>query len=321
MKVTKIKTHVGTGLKICRAISAIFGEEIISIEQTFEGVFNQVYIIDLQKKKLVLKVFTSPDFPESQKTPWVNDLLQAHHIQHPELLYYSRKNDYFTYGCAVYEYIVGDNARQAIAAKKLTQIEFARNQAKLLKKIHAIKLTHYGFPTDHDLIEFMINPMLETMKDSLVHQYTLEDIITSSIEIVRKTITKYANRCCPVLTHGDSAPRNTIISAIQGNMLIDWDNCEGNIWLADYSYLLFWLENSKTDREQITAFKKAFFEGYGQPKDFSSSEIEEIASTLHIRLAVLLLPYFLNVRNDLLEFVSVKSLLISKVQARSSIQA
>lgn len=309
MKSAETKVYTDAELKICQAVPEILGEDVMTIEQTFEGEFNQVYIVGLKNKKVVVKIFMDADSPAPGKDSWVSELLQIHAVPHAELLYYSRESKYFQHGLAIFAYIPGANAKQALASGSLTDEDFAKEQGRLLKKIHAISLDHYGFEDNRSFLPFMIDPILETANQSFVQEHGLEAKITAGVATVRNILNKYAKRCSPVLVHGDCGAKNTIINPSIGHVLIDWDNCGGNIWLRDYAYLLFWLENNQTARPQIDAFQSAFFEGYGIPQDFSREEIAELVRALHIRQAIQLLPYYLDERTNAAQFASVKNLL------------
>lgn len=299
--------------KICFIGKHFLGEEVIAVEQSHEGEFNQVFTLKLTHKKVILKIFNQPDFPERGKDIWLNALLSKHAIAHAKLIYYSRASRYFKYGFSLYEFVGGENARQNIETGKLTQEQFAERQARLLKKLHQIKLKKYGYKMTSDLLLFMLAPLQELKDDDWIAENKIGKEVDIGIARVQQIMSKYGDRCQPVLTHGDCAPKNTIFSPKKGDVLIDWDNCEGNLWIADLSYLLFWFEHDQVDPKIITAYEQAFFTGYGQPQDFSIAEINEIILALQIRQAIMFLPYFLLERQNMEEFQLVKRLLIKLV--------
>ncbi len=298
--------------KLRECIAHTLGEDIIAIHSTTEGEVNRVYKVDLQGRSVIVKIFSRPNHPEVGKDAWVNGLLQANQIHHAGLLHYSRDNQFFAYGFAISEYIEGIHADRLIknAGTPDQQLSayasFMENQGGLLRKVHNIRLSSYGYNRQIDLMDFILEVVHKNSQKPFVVQHGLKESFGKSLVVLEETFSKYANRISPVLIHGDCTARNTIISPTRGNVLIDWDNCGGDIWIKDLAQLVFWLEQKKIPREGIDQLKNAFWAGYGAPEDFSLDEVDEIVHALLLRRAIALLQYYFEAKKDMVKFQSVR---------------
>lgn len=295
-------------IKLYEALPQLLNEDVLSVERILEGEVNYVYTVELRTRKVVVKIFSNSHSPKPGKNRWVDQLLKSHNIPYPALLFYARNDTYFPYGLAVFEYIPGRNAKHAIEAGTLSEETFARSQGKLLRRVHSIKLDHYGFDKDERFLDFILHPVLKASRDQTLAEPNLQRAIAIGTDILDRVMQKYHYRLTPVLVHGDCEAKNTIINASSGNVLVDWDNCGGNIWMRDLACLLFRKVNEQVTKQKMDQFQQAFFQGYGLPEDFSPEEIAEILHVLHIRRAVELITYYL-ARNNLPKHEEMKQLL------------
>lgn len=230
---------------IVQAANAVLQKDIKLATRIEKGEFNQVFIVETDSERFVMRVFRHGHWPEDGKLLWIENQLTAYSIPHAKVIYYSRSNDYFPHGFMIIEFVQGKNGSDAMVDGDLSFDDFHKKLAVVLSGIHAIPiakfgLIHSGEGEFSDLVEYKMNK-LQKDRQKLSEIPDLDIRFIDRIEEkVREVFSRYSDKLYPVLVHGDATPDNSIVTPDGNIVLVDWDAATADTWICDYAWLTYW---------------------------------------------------------------------------------
>lgn len=279
--------------------------KVLDITRITQGEVTQVYKVITPDGPVIARVFRSLKYPEDKKLQWIEEQLAKQKIEHPKILFYSRKQTYFPYGFMVAEFVDGESCRDAILKGEITFSEFHEQLAELLNRIHKIKVSHFGallasggdtYSNFERLASGRTQKALMRLQGSSADYLMLEEAKL----YVLKYAAKYNSRITSCLVHGDAIPANSIYTPKGSIVLIDWDGAAADTWVHDYACLTYSgsymdeIGSLDTRRRQI---REAFERKYTN-QDFSSKELRELEKVLQILQILDNLAYYYDDKKD-----------------------
>lgn len=271
----------------------------IKIKNIFEltnGSYNKVYKLETSRGELLLRIFKDKSWPENGKLEFINRKLIENKIECAKILIIERNDKYFKNGFMIQEYI-SDNDLEDVIGIKISYEDYFKKLAKLLKKIHNIKIKNCGYIgtgiASHDtLISFMEHECYKTKEVLLERDMLSENKIDKYINIILNNL----NECSDlpfVLCHNDISENNVML---KGNdiVLIDWDNAISNNWILDFANMTYWL-HLRYNREDYERYRNIFINEYSIKYDLNKLFV--IEQTYHLFQCLKLLSYYYDESN------------------------
>jgi len=257
--------------KISELLKKEYKIEIKKIKEIEDGQ-NLNYVMDGFKTneniniRLFLKVISKDGYPDVETLNRAYELLKSKGFQYYNIIYHDTSSEIAPYGFIVQEWIDGEvrvsNSDCYIEEGKCLgedeEIPWLRDYAGVLKKIHSIKLDHFGdikgdvkFYNIHEYYDnidevirwsfgnvkhggIMLNDLVEhEIIDGKFLRYVLEKIS----ELGRKVGPKQS-----LLIYGDMFPSNIIYKGDEPR-IIDWDECRANWWVYEIARTTYYIEN------------------------------------------------------------------------------
>src|SRR3989344_2035694 len=276
--------------EIGNAVAKSLKVNVLNVSKIKSGEVNHVYKIETDKKALLARVFRYDNWPEDGKLRWIDRQFTKYNIPHAKLLYLTRSDKWFPNGFMVTDYIEGKSANDAVKSKELSRNDYYIHVARLLKKVHGVRVKKFGdwhgrFGTDSSLLKFLLRRVVlkaSQIKRMKYYDKNLEGEVSTKLISLLGPVEK---KLKPVLTHGDPGKDNCIWTKKGKLILIDWDNARSSSWLRDYADLMFWESYSaqfnKTPKTQATDARKSFLRGYGKT-GLTNAEINRITLAFFI---------------------------------------
>ena len=275
-----------------KALGLIFKQEL-NLERIKQGEVNYSYKVTSEQDIPLYhaRIFRYEGHPDTEKLLWISGELKKRNIPQARILYREKSSINFPNGFMVSNWIEGKNGWQSIKDGAYSLKNFTLETAKILLKIHEIKVASFGWPygkgwgyynTYQDRITGL--PNNDEFKKLFNNDYLKRKYVLNIVSLLLKALEKIPFPEQPILAHSDPTPDNIIVRNDRSLVLIDWDDSEGSWWVRDYSYLRYWSDKP----EEI---KAGFFSGYGKI-DMNESEIEIAELVEWILQNLRLLPYY-----------------------------
>jgi thiamine kinase-like enzyme len=255
---------------IIELIKPILGNDAI-LSERIESNNNSVFIAKTMVNEYIIKLYKYRNWPEIDKVPYVNQLLQNNKIQCASLIAYEREGSKFENG-----YIIEERVKGVPVLSKDGIPLFPKDQyteefeayiydllAKLIAKVHNITFKKFGninggHPIYNTFHEFMEETIMLCNTDGLIeNQVFTKSEITELVHRLCEKFKEYDN-LKPVLCHGDLSMRNVIYNK-DSITLIDWDDSVVLPWMADVAYLTYPFVCSKVKQMEN---RKSFLDSY-----------------------------------------------------------
>ncbi|HBL83997.1 MAG: hypothetical protein A2Y17_05835 [Clostridiales bacterium GWF2_38_85] len=266
--------------KIKMVSEDVINTEILSI-CPFENITNnRVFKLTAHEKSYIFKIYNS-GWPETGKLPFVSMKLDEQQIPHAKIFIFNRENSYFPNGYLIEECLPGTTADR-LALSTSETMELFKKIAKLVSKVHKIKLTNYGYIGDGiaewtTFSEYVYDSFEDCTANLLSHKL----ISKKEYEKVRHELHYKLSICDQfpaVLCHGDLSLKNVLVNQ-DDITLIDWDDAHSLCCVADVARLTLWMKLNY-DVYSSSAYRKAFLENYKTEYDMSS--FEALEDVLHV---------------------------------------
>ncbi len=200
------------------------------------GKTNKNYKVTLGGKEFHLKVRQQKGFPSLSKLWHINELLDSHGVPHASVIETIARNKNFPYGAILLEWKDG---------RSIATLKEYRNRlhevADALKAIHTIPAPYFenidlGIRADSypDFITAVLRVRIERCRKEDLLGPGVETRLTSFLRSI-----KCGQDISPVLVHRDATKSNILLRSNQAGMLIDWDNAEFTVPLADIARIVF----------------------------------------------------------------------------------
>ncbi|BCN29058.1 phosphotransferase [Anaeromicropila herbilytica] len=260
----------------------ILGDNVIICKQIKTN-NNSAFVVKSDGNEYIVKFYLYRNWPENDKIPYINQLLQKNNIPCAKIKAYDREGSKFENGYIIEERISGVPVLSKdgipLIPTNIFTSELERYLydllAKQVSKVHNITFSKFGYingghPIYHTFHEFMEEMMMQCNTDGLLeHHVFTKPEITELIHGLCERFKEYSD-LKPVFCHGDLSMRNVIYN--EGEItLIDWDDSMALPWMADVAYLTYpfvcskvkQLENRKVFLDSyITAYDKGRFDTF-----------------------------------------------------------
>jgi Ser/Thr protein kinase RdoA (MazF antagonist) len=261
---------------------------VAQVEPFGSGAINQCYKLVTATRPVVLKVFRSRDWPEEGKLHWIEDQLRRRDIAHPQILAYSRCDEFFINGYVIFEHVAGTDAHTLMRQKQLSATTFYERLGELLGRVHAIRINKFGLVNGGaGMYASFLGRLLrrgEGLDRLKRNEHEGPELRRRVAAKVRSNLKALAVRCAPALTHGDPHPKNCLLTERGELVLVDWDNATSSLGLRDYA-LSTYLRRKETPTAHgeagLRQVGKSFFRRYGR-LDFAPAEIVRLEQTWHL---------------------------------------
>jgi aminoglycoside phosphotransferase (APT) family kinase protein len=279
-------------IELKRTLNLLFKQEL-DIERIKQGEVNYAYkVTDTQGVPLYhARIFRYEGHPDIGKLLWLSEELRKLNIPQASILHIEKSSINFPNGLMVSDWIEGKNGWQSIKDGTYSLKNFTLETAKILLKVHEIKVASFGRLYGKGLGHYnkyrdriMGIPNDDGFKKLFKNSYLKKKHVLDIINLLLKALEKIPFPEQPILVHSDPTPDNIIVRDDGSLVLVDWDDSEGSWWVRDYSYLRYW-----SDRPE--EIKAGFFSGYGKI-DMNDSEIKIAELVEWILQSLRLLPYY-----------------------------
>lgn len=254
--------------------------EILSI-YPFENITNnRVFKLIATGNSYIFKIYNS-DWPEAGKLQFVSNKLDENQIPHAKIHVFNRKNPYFPNGYLIEECLSGITAdRLTLSIAEITEI--FKKLAKLVSKVHTIKMTNYGYIGDgiaewKTFSEYVFDSF-EDCTGNLLSQGLMSG---NEYENVRHELLEKLSVCDQfpaVLCHGDLSLKNILVNHDEIT-LIDWDDAQSLCWMADLARLTLWMK-LHFNNESYTIHRNTFLKNY--ETSYNMNLFDNLEDVLHV---------------------------------------
>jgi Ser/Thr protein kinase RdoA (MazF antagonist) len=228
---------------------------------------NSVFRIEADSRPFIFKIYSN-DWPEDGKLPFVSRKLKEANIPHAEIFAYCKDSDTFPHGFIIEECLPGTTADK-LALPHGETLKLLEKLAKLVSRVHQIKLTGYGYTgsgiADYDTFS---EYMFDVLNDNIPKLAETGFMSAAELESVSQALYEKLKPCDvfpSVLTHGDLSAKNILVHS-DGITLIDWDDAHSLCWMADIARMTLWMKMG-FDADTVAAYLKAFFDNYETEHD------------------------------------------------------
>ncbi len=217
----------------------IFGQKALNIELLKSQGYNNIsYLLHTKDDKFVLRVFKSNQSVNISRKFEFKVQKKAYKIG------FAPKPIFLNSEFMVYEYLKG------VHKTNLSKIDI-KNLAKIIKKLHSIKLSSKPYNLKQDFLDY---EKKLTNKDSI-------DILNRSKKALKK-LKKYKKEL--VLSHFDLNPKNILFTQKNKIKIIDWEYSGTNDRFFDLSAICIEFKLSKKEerlflKNYFSKVKKSYF--------------------------------------------------------------
>ena len=245
--------------------------EIKNIREIEDGQ-NLNYLMDGYKPyenlniRLFLKIMSKDGYPDVGTLNRCYELLKEKGFQYYNMVHHDTSSDTAPYGFIVQEWVDGEmrvsnsdfyiEERECLGEDE--EIIWLRDYAHVLKKIHSIKLDHFGdikgivkFDNIHEYynnIDEVIRWSFGNVKDGGImlsdlveHEILDEEFLRYVLERISELGRRIRNKQS-VLIYGDMFPSNIIYKGDEPR-IIDWDECRANWWVYEIARTTYYIES------------------------------------------------------------------------------
>ncbi|MCM1989036.1 aminoglycoside phosphotransferase family protein [Oceanirhabdus seepicola] len=216
--------------------------------------------------RLFLKIMSKAGYPDVGTLSTCYELLKSNGFPYYNMVHYDTSSLIAPYGFIVQEWIDGEvrvsnsdfYIEEGQSLGEDEDIPWLRDYAHVLKKIHSIKIDHFGdikglvkFDNIHeyyDNIDEVIRWSFGNVKDEGI---VLSDLVEHEIldgDFLRYVLEKVSDLGRKigakesVLIYGDMFPSNIIYKDDEPR-IIDWDECRANWWVYEIARTSYYIEN------------------------------------------------------------------------------
>jgi len=243
-------------------------DKAISIYEYEDHIFNnnRVYRVDTKEKSYIFKSYKSADYPENGKINFVSNKLSENNVPHARILVNNYNSD-FPNGYIIEDSLPGITAEKLDLTIKETCLLYEK-LAKLILKIHSIKLINYGFivncEPDSKSFTKHINKEFIYGKHNIADAYSYYELRKLKSTLISEL--SPLNDIQPCLCHMDIQLKNVIVYN-ENLTLIDWDDARSFPAVTDLARFTLLIElafddENPEDPERIKLFKQAFLDSY-----------------------------------------------------------
>ncbi len=261
--------------------------------QPFDHVTNNhVFKIETAARPYIFKVYSSNDWPENGKLPFVCRKLAECRIPHAELFVFDRSNENFPGGYLIEECLPGTTADRLTLSQAET-LKLFEQLAVLVSCVHQIKMNGYGYTGDGSPAGWttVSEHLADVLQDNIPCLAEAGVMPAAELDVVYHALQERLKVCDtypPVLCHGDLSAKNMLVHA--GDItLIDWDDTHSLCWMADIARLTLWMK-MHYDAKTAEGYRAAFLGHYTTAYD--KNAFEEAEDILHVWYALDNLTFF-----------------------------
>lgn len=253
--------------KISELLKKEYGIEITNIREIEEGQ-NLNYSMDgydasrNEKVRLFLKIISKDGYPDVESLKKCYVLLNSIGFKYYNIIHHDTSDLIAPYGFIIQKWIDGEvrvsNSDTNLQVEENEEIPWLRDYAHVLKKVHSIKLDHFGdirgivkFDSIHEYYENMDEVIRWSFGNVRDEGIVLSDLVDHGIldgeflKYVLKRISLLGKKIGPkesVLIYGDMFPSNIIYENDEPR-IIDWDECRANWWVYEIARTTYYIEN------------------------------------------------------------------------------
>src|SRR5690606_916040 len=267
--------------------------------QKLENVNNNiVFKLIADKNPYIFKIYKQQTWPEDGKLIFVNNRLTENNISCAKIITFDRSDTYFKTGYLIEECLPGLNADHIIFDLTSGK-EFYKKLAKLVSKVHRIKIENYGYIGNgkagyHSFLDFM-NDKVDEIANALINKNLLDK---NGLLELKKSVLDKLSLCedlPPVLNHGDLSTKNIMVDEYGELTLIDWDDAMSLNWIADISRMTYWMKFQYSENE-YELYRNTFLESYSTA-EYAKYDFNDFENTYHVWIGLDHLNYYANTPN------------------------
>lgn len=267
---------------VSEIISNIFSERALKISQlTGKGSVNEVFIVETENSKLVVRMNDASSLDEYKKEVWSVNRAKEKNILVAEIL------NVGVFGAKAYsiqKFIEGSEGRDSSIDKKFIWEKLG----EYASRIHKIKVAGFGLKFS-DLIEGNAEKSWLEYLDYNIESLNENDKLLkfgvttrAQSESIRNIFENLRLRKFEFgLNHGDLSLRNTIVDVFGKAHLIDWGSSEASI--VPHHDLIELLKMNMLENDPDDAEFRAFLDGYGITKDEYEMMLPDLKSLSLLR--------------------------------------
>ena len=235
-------------------------QKVKTIKQIIgEGIVNEVFIVETQNRKLLLRINSLYSFEEFKKEEYCIKKASENGINVPNIITIGK---FEKYAYSIYDYIEGENAKYS----KLNKLEIWNKLWKYAQIINSIEVNGFGdrFSSKdkkfHGSFKRFVDYNIRSLskKDELIKRkiYSIDQI-----ELIKNFFKELKDKKWKIgLTHNDLSLKNLIINN-QGIYIIDCGSAEANMvpYFEFVEIMGCYLDLNVPKKKEL----EAFLEGYG----------------------------------------------------------
>lgn len=256
--------------------------ETVKFIHKIENVLNnQVFKIETESERYILKIYSSSDWPEDGKLPFVTRKLDEYKIPHAKLFVFNRDDNNFPNGYLIEECLPGITADKLMMSGDETMILYEK-LAVFVSRVHQIRLNNFGYTGCGEAMWTTFSEFIYDMFNDGTSNLRANNLIcASTLETIRQELYKRLTICDQfpsVLCHGDLSTKNIIVHSDE-IVLIDWDDTQSLCWMADIARLTFWMKLNY-DGETADAYRRVFLDRY--QTEYDKNIFYKVEDALHV---------------------------------------
>lgn len=266
---------------IIQTFENLIGDRVCAIHKFDNVPNNQVFKIETALQSYIFKIYAKRDWPENGKIPFITDKLNEYNIPHAKLFIFERENSNFPNGFLIEECLPGITADKLTLSKE-ENINLYKKLALLVSRVHQIKLKNYGYTgggiAAWSTFSGFINDMFEDSSNNLKEKNIFDALKLDKIHEKLYDKLKECDGYPAVICHNDLSTKNIIVNK-EDIVLIDWDDVQSLIWMADIARMTLWMKlnyDSKTADE----YRRVFLEYY--ETEYDKKAFDELEAALHV---------------------------------------
>ena len=247
---------------VSEIVSKVFSERAVKISELIEkGCVNEVFIVETDNSKLVVRMNDANSIDEYKKEVWSASRAKEKYIPVAEIL---SVGIFGEKAYSIQTFIEGSEGRDLSVDKKLVW----KKLGEYARRIHTIKVGGFGL-NFRDMTEGnfrcawlrYLNYNIESLNET-DELLKLKVLTKKQSEKAKKIFENFKTREFNFgLNHGDLSLKNTIVDEFGTVHLIDWGSSEANI--VPHHDLIQLLKINMLENDPDDAEFQSFLDGYG----------------------------------------------------------
>ncbi|WBW96429.1 aminoglycoside phosphotransferase family protein [Oceanirhabdus sp. W0125-5] len=268
--------------RICDLLKKEYEIEITDIREIEDGQ-NLNYLMygyqnDRDRKiKLFLKIISKDGYPDIETLNKAYELLKSNGFKYYNIIHHDTSSHIAPYGFIVQEWVEGEvrvsngdfNIKEA-ENQVDNDILWLRDYANVLKRVHSIKLEHFGdikgdvkFENINDYYDNIDEVIRWSFGNVIDGGIILDDLVEKEIldeKFLRYVLEKVSclgrkiSSKDSILIYGDMFPSNIIYKGDEPR-IIDWDECRANWWVYEIARTTYYIESRELTMKFIEYYK------------------------------------------------------------------